>query len=104
MDWSVTGNLICFIGAGDSTKSTILDAIEYALLPRWNVSFDDTDFYNLDVTNDILLEFDHAIILDADSFDRKNLYVALTRASKTVTIISNSSVLLRNNAFKSSPV
>lgn len=36
------------------------------------------------------LEFDHAVVINADLFDRKNLYVALTRASKTLTIISNS--------------
>jgi len=41
------------------------------------------------------LEFDHAIVLDADSFDSKNLYVALTRACKTITIISKSDTLLR---------
>ena len=40
------------------------------------------------------LEFDHAIVLDADLFDSKNLYVALTRASKTITIISKSDTLL----------
>ena len=40
------------------------------------------------------LEFDHAIILDADLFDSKNLYVALTRACKTITIISKSDTLL----------
>ena len=40
------------------------------------------------------LEFDHTIILSADYFDEKNLYVALTRASKTVTIISSRNVLL----------
>ena len=42
------------------------------------------------------LEFDHAIIMDAHLFDRKNLYVALTRASKTVTIISETNRLLEN--------
>jgi len=40
------------------------------------------------------LEFDHTIILDADSFDEKNLYVALTRASRTVTILSKTNFLL----------
>lgn len=40
------------------------------------------------------LEFDHAIILDADLYDSKNLYVALTRASKSMTIISKSNRLL----------
>lgn len=39
------------------------------------------------------LEFDHAIVVDADKFDKNNLYVALTRASKTVTIVSNANTL-----------
>lgn len=53
LDWKVSGDFICFIGAGDSTKSTILDAIESALTPRWNSVFEDTDFYNLDVSQQI---------------------------------------------------
>jgi hypothetical protein len=36
------------------------------------------------------LEFDHAIVLDASSLSRKELYVALTRGSKSLTIISSS--------------
>ena len=39
------------------------------------------------------LEFDHAVLLDADAFDTNNLYVALTRASKSVTVISAEPVL-----------
>jgi energy-coupling factor transporter ATP-binding protein EcfA2 len=46
LDWTVGGNFVCLVGAGDSTKSTILDAIELALSPRWNIVFDDSDFYN----------------------------------------------------------
>lgn len=42
------------------------------------------------------LEFDHAVILNADSFDQKNLYVALTRATKTVTIFARTNTLLSN--------
>lgn len=33
------------------------------------------------------LEYDHAVILDADSLDVKDLYVAMTRGSKSLTII-----------------
>lgn len=33
------------------------------------------------------LEFDHAVILDADSLDAKDLYVAMTRGTKSLTII-----------------
>lgn len=45
LDWNVGGKFVCLIGPGDSTKTTILDAIELALSTRWNVTFDDTDFY-----------------------------------------------------------
>ena len=34
------------------------------------------------------LEFDHAIVLDADAHDPANLYVALTRGSSSVTVLS----------------
>jgi DNA helicase-2/ATP-dependent DNA helicase PcrA len=36
------------------------------------------------------LEFDHAIILDASSLSPKELYVALTRGARSITIISSS--------------
>jgi hypothetical protein len=36
------------------------------------------------------LEFDHAVVLDAASLSKKELYVALTRGMKSVTIISTS--------------
>lgn len=45
--------VICLIGPGDSTKTTILDAIEYCLSPKWNLYFDDSDFYNGDIKNNI---------------------------------------------------
>lgn len=39
------------------------------------------------------LEFDHAIVLDATSLSRKELYVALTRGARSLTIISTCPVL-----------
>lgn len=39
------------------------------------------------------LEFHHAIVLDAASLSRKELYVALTRGSKSITIISSCAML-----------
>ena len=33
------------------------------------------------------LEYDHAVILDADALDAKDLYVAMTRGSKSLTIV-----------------
>ena len=40
------------------------------------------------------LEFDHAIVLDADKLDIPNLYVAMTRGSESLTIISKRSLIL----------
>lgn len=39
------------------------------------------------------LEFEHAIVLDAASLPRKDLYVALTRGSKSLTVVSSAPVL-----------
>lgn len=39
------------------------------------------------------LEFDHAIVLDAGSLSTKELYVALTRGARSLTIISESPIL-----------
>jgi DNA helicase-2/ATP-dependent DNA helicase PcrA len=39
------------------------------------------------------LEFDHAIVLDAASLSRKELYVALTRGAKSLTVISSQATL-----------
>lgn len=39
------------------------------------------------------LEFDNVVVLDAHAFDRKNLYVALTRASRHLTVVSQSPIL-----------
>lgn len=47
LDWRHIGETSALIGPGDSGKSTILDAIERVLSPRWNVAFDDTDFWDL---------------------------------------------------------
>lgn len=48
LDWRHIGKTQALVGPGDSGKSTILDAIERVLSPRWNVVFDDTDFWSLD--------------------------------------------------------
>lgn len=48
-----TTPLVCLIGLGDSTKSTILDAIEYTLCPNWFIPFDDSDFTCCDTSKNI---------------------------------------------------
>jgi putative ATP-dependent endonuclease of OLD family len=49
LEWTIGGDCACLIGPGDSTKTTILDAIELVLSPRWNVQFDDTDFFEANI-------------------------------------------------------
>ena len=55
MDWILENKLLCLIGASDSTKTTILDAIEYALYPYWNLNITNTDFYECNIDNPILI-------------------------------------------------
>lgn len=56
LDWHVNGRIICLVGPGDSCKTTILDAIEYALFPRWNTAFADTDFFQGNTGSPIVIE------------------------------------------------
>lgn len=55
LDWRHIGNTAALVGPGDSGKSTILDAIERVLSPRWNVTFDDTDFWDLNTEEAIVI-------------------------------------------------
>jgi putative ATP-dependent endonuclease of the OLD family len=43
-------DFICLIGPGDSTKSTILEAINIALSDRWSLALSDTDFHKADIS------------------------------------------------------
>ena len=57
LDWPVPEqNLICLIGPGDSTKSTILEGLRRVFHPQWNLSFDDTDFHRCDPANPITID------------------------------------------------
>lgn len=53
LDWNPADGVNCLIGPGDSGKSTILDAIDFCLGARRNLGISDTDFFGLDVTQDI---------------------------------------------------
>ena len=55
LDWTPSAGVNCLIGPGDSGKSTILDALDLCLGARRYVSFDDTDFFGLDVTRTIMI-------------------------------------------------
>jgi len=56
LNWHVDNWLVCLIGHGDSTKTSILDAVELTLLPRWFVPFSDADFYKADTKLPICIE------------------------------------------------
>ena len=56
LNWTVDASIVCLIGLGDSTKSTVLDAIDLALCPRFNPPISDTDFFNEDPTEPIVIE------------------------------------------------
>jgi predicted ATPase len=47
--WAPAARINCLIGPGDSTKTTVLDAIELALNPRSYLFADDSDFFNLEI-------------------------------------------------------
>jgi hypothetical protein len=55
LTWSPQGPFCCLIGAGDSGKSTILDASEAALNSKW-LSFSESDFLACDTNNTIEIE------------------------------------------------
>jgi len=46
------------------------------------------------------LEFDHAVVLDADEMNANNLYVALTRGVKTLTVVSKSRIITPKTNLK----
>jgi putative ATP-dependent endonuclease of the OLD family len=53
LDWVINTDIVCLIGAGDSGKTTILDAISYALTPKWSLPITDVDFYGAIPVNPI---------------------------------------------------
>lgn len=53
LEWFPEPGLNCLIGAGDSGKSTILDAIDLTLGARRTVQFTDADFHRLNIQTPI---------------------------------------------------
>lgn len=57
LDWSLpNADIFCLIGKGDSSKSTILEAIRYAFYPQWNLTLSDSDFHQCKVAEPIVIE------------------------------------------------
>lgn len=72
LDWRHIAETAALVGPGDSGKSTILDAIERVLSPKWIVPFDDTDFWDLNTDRAIVIR---ATITDlAPSFYRDSKF------------------------------
>jgi hypothetical protein len=44
-DWHTTADLLALVGPGDSTKTTILDAVGAVLSPTYTLRFTDADFF-----------------------------------------------------------
>lgn len=55
-DWNIESRFVALIGAGDSTKTTVMDAIGLVLSSRYTVTFTDADFYNGEISNPIVIE------------------------------------------------
>ncbi|WP_057460969.1 ATP-binding protein [Pseudovibrio sp. POLY-S9] len=53
LEWFPTPGMNCLIGAGDSGKSTILDAIDLCLGARRSANISDADFFEMDVEKPI---------------------------------------------------
>jgi putative ATP-dependent endonuclease of OLD family len=57
LDWNLpAADIFCLIGKGDSSKSTILEAIRYVFYPQWNLTLSDSDFYKCKFENSIIIE------------------------------------------------
>jgi len=55
LDWTPSDGINCLVGPGDSGKSSILDAIDLCMGARRTATFEDTDFYRLDISNSIII-------------------------------------------------
>lgn len=56
LEWDLAEQSICcLIGVGDSAKTTVLDAVEAALSPRW-MTFNEADFHHANTADEIVVE------------------------------------------------
>lgn len=56
LSWNVVSAFACLIGPGDTCKTTILTALDYALSPRTSLSIDDSDFFNQQTDEQIVIQ------------------------------------------------
>lgn len=76
LSWLPSPGINCLIGPGDSSKSSILDAIDYCVGARRNIQFTDADFYRLDVESSIQISVTVGELNDAlKNIDTYGLYL-----------------------------
>lgn len=72
LQWWPNHGTNCLIGAGDSGKTTVLDALDLCLSARRNIAFSDYDFFNADVSQPIAITVGlgalEASLLSVDSY------------------------------------
>lgn len=87
LNFSPDNTLVCFIGRGDSCKTTVLEAISAVLSSSWNLSFYDTDFHECNVTE--LIEIEASLIDIPEKLLSENKYglfiKGYNRKDKTIT-------------------
>lgn len=77
LDWNVpTADIFCLIGKGDSSKSTILEAIRYTFHPQWNLAFSDADFYQCKIADPITVEITIGhLVADFSALNKYGLFL-----------------------------
>jgi putative ATP-dependent endonuclease of OLD family len=88
LEFDHTQNIVCFIGRGDSGKSTVFEAISFVLSPSWNLTFHDTDFYNCDHINSIEI-IAHLVDLPEKLMDVARFGLFLRNYNANTKIISD---------------
>jgi len=85
LDWLVPPGLVCLIGPGNTTKSTLLAALDLVFSPRPNVSLSDADFYLCAVDEPLSIE---VIVVDLpavlENFETYGPFVCGVGADGTV--------------------
>ena len=71
LEWHISSDFICLIGPGDATKTTVLDAITYALGANRLLGLNDADFYEANIDEPISIE---VTITQAPPADREQLW------------------------------
>lgn len=53
LDWRLDSRLVALVGAGDTTKTTVLEALTSVLTNRFSLNFTDADFFGCDTSKPI---------------------------------------------------